>query len=126
MARLAVIIILLNLSFAFAGEVEECRRLAPKYNARAEVRLWDMSRVDLLSEEYAIEVDYSHKWSEAVGQSLYYSLVTEKKPAIVLLVTNPQKESRFIFRLQAVCAKHGIKLFLEQLPNSELEDQEGP
>jgi hypothetical protein len=108
-------------SLLCAGEVEECQRLAAKYNAQAEYRLWDASRVDLLSDEYAIEVDFSHKWSEAVGQSLYYALVTGKKPAIVLLVTNPQKESRFIFRLQAVCAKHGIKLFLEQLPNEELE-----
>jgi hypothetical protein len=32
--------------------------------------------IDCLSPEYAIEVDWSEHWAEAVGQSLYYAAAT--------------------------------------------------
>jgi hypothetical protein len=41
--------------------------------------------VDCLSPEYAIEVDWSEHWAEAVGQSLYYASATGRKPGIILL-----------------------------------------
>ena len=41
--------------------------------------------VDCLSSEYAIEVDWSEHWAEAVGQSLYYASATGRKPGIILL-----------------------------------------
>jgi|SRR5680860_375101 len=41
--------------------------------------------VDCLSPEYAIEVDWSEHWAEAVGQSLYYAGATGRKPGIILL-----------------------------------------
>ena len=73
-----------------------------------------MSRVDFLTKEYAVEIDFARKWPEAIGQSLYYSLVTGKKPAIILLAV-PRKDDRFVYRCQAVCAKHSIKLFVEKV-----------
>ena len=98
-----------------AGEVEECKRLAPKYGAETEVVQWDSSRVDLLNDEYAVEVDWAPKWAEAVGQSLYYSILTEKKPAIILLIKDKKAEMKHIYRCQTVCAKHNIKLILEEV-----------
>lgn len=44
--------------------------------------------VDCLTAEYAIEFDFSHKWAEAIGQSLYYALQTNKKPAIFIICKN--------------------------------------
>ena len=41
--------------------------------------------VDCLSPEYAIEVEWSEHWAEAVGQSLYYASATGRKPGIILL-----------------------------------------
>ena len=41
--------------------------------------------VDCLSSEYAIEVEWSKHWAEAVGQSLYYAVETGRKPGIILL-----------------------------------------
>ena len=38
-----------------------------------------------MSSEYAIEVDWSEHWAEAVGQSLYYAAATGRKPGIILL-----------------------------------------
>jgi len=97
------------------GEVEECQRLAPKYNAKVEVVQWDHTRVDLLNDTYAIEADWSYKWAEAVGQSLYYAELTGKKPAIILLVKDKTKESKYIYRCQTLCVKYNIKLFIEEV-----------
>lgn len=99
-----------------SGEVEECRRIAPKYKATPEFRLWDDTRVDLLNDEYAIEVDYAHKWAEAIGQSLYYSNLTGKKPGIILFVKDIEKERQFVYRLQTVAVKYGITFWIEYIP----------
>jgi len=41
--------------------------------------------VDLLTDEYAIEVEFANKWKQAIGQALWYGLQTNKRPAIVLI-----------------------------------------
>lgn len=96
------------------GEVEQCRRLAPKYDATAEVRLVDDSRVDLINNQYAIEVDWSPKWAEAIGQSIHYSLMSGKDPAVLLLVKDPKEEWRHLVRAARVCGHLGIMLYVEE------------
>jgi hypothetical protein len=95
------------------GELEEVRRLAPAYGAEVEAPQWDNTRIDMLTDTHAIEVDWSAKWAEAIGQSLYYAAVSGKQPGIILLVKQPAAEQRHVFRCQTVCAKHGIKLWIE-------------
>jgi hypothetical protein len=43
------------------------------------------TRVDCITDHLAIEVDWTHKWAEAIGQSLLYAAATEKLPAIILV-----------------------------------------
>ena len=43
-----------------------------------EQSLLDRTRVDCLTDVYAIEVDFAKKWAESVGQSLYYAAMTDK------------------------------------------------
>lgn len=69
------------------------------HNGRVEVELQDKTRVDCLTETYAVEVDFASKWAEAVGQSMHYSAMTGKQPAIVLIIEKPA-EKRFLRRLQ--------------------------
>lgn len=114
-AVLAALGLLLHACPASAGELDECRRLAPKYAAELEVRLWDGTRVDLLTETHAIEVDWPHKWAEAIGQAAYYAELTGKRPGVLLLVRNFQDEARFIYRAQTVCARLDFDLFLEKV-----------
>ncbi len=76
-----------------------------------EQRLLDRTRVDCLTDEYAIEVDFAKKWAESVGQSLHYALMTEKKPAIGLIVRNSKKDERRLKRLKALAEKYHIKIF---------------
>ncbi|MCY4473444.1 MAG: hypothetical protein OXC07_11605 [Kistimonas sp.] len=57
---------------------------------RTEAELDSGQRVDCLTETYAIEMDFAHKWTEAIGQSLQYALLTERKAGIVLILESAQ------------------------------------
>ena len=76
-----------------------------------EQRLLDRSRIDCLTDEYAIEVDFSKKWAESVGQSLYYAHMTEKKPAVGIIVGDTNSDRRNMKRLNVLTKKYGIKIF---------------
>ncbi|OED43519.1 hypothetical protein ACH42_09990 [Endozoicomonas sp. (ex Bugula neritina AB1)] len=54
-----------------------------------EYRLEDGRRIDCLTDTYAIEVEFAHKWPEAIGQSLDYSMLTNKNAGIVLILRKP-------------------------------------
>lgn len=56
-----------------------------------EYRLPDKTRVDCLTDEYAIETDFAEKLYESIGQSLHYARLTGKKAGIQLIV---EKESQ--------------------------------
>lgn len=94
------------------SELQACERLAEKYQAAREVRLSDGCRVDLLSDTEAIEVDWAKKWAESIGQSLYYSIATDR-PAGVILLTRSERDDRYVRRCRAVCDRVGIALHLE-------------
>ena len=61
----------------------------------------DRTRVDCLTDEYAIEFDWGKKWAEAIGQSLYYAKMTGKKPGVAIIIKSP-KEQRYIERIKKV------------------------
>ena len=77
---------------------------------KIEYVLKDRTRVDCLTNEYAIEVDWAKKWAEGVGQSLYYAEMTNKKPAIALIVGS--NDQRYIKRVEVLSKKLNIKLIL--------------
>jgi hypothetical protein len=49
------------------------------HKGQMEVVLPDGTRCDCLTDSLAIEFDFGINWGEAVGQSTYYALQTEKK-----------------------------------------------
>jgi len=57
-----------------------------------EYKLPDKTRIDCLTEEYAIEFDYAKKWAESIGQAKYYAQKTGKKPAVAIIMKSPQDE----------------------------------
>jgi hypothetical protein len=91
-------------------EAQHATQIAEELKGKTEVVLWDRTRVDILTKEYAYEVDWASKWAESIGQSLYYAELTGRKPGIILL--SKKTEGRFIYRAQTVCAKHNIKLIV--------------
>ena len=64
-----------------------------------EYRLPDKTRVDCLTDEYAIEFDFGNKWAESVGQSLYYAKMTGKRPAVALILKK-EKDKRYVDRIK--------------------------
>ena len=55
-------------------------------NGQIEYRLPDKTRCDCLTNTHAVEVEFSQKWAEGIGQALYYSLQTGKRAGIVLIL----------------------------------------
>jgi hypothetical protein len=50
-----------------------------------EFKLDDNTRVDILLDDWACEIDWQSKWAEGIGQSIYYGLKTNRKPLVILL-----------------------------------------
>jgi len=51
-------------------------------------------RIDLLSSEYAIEVDSPENFHEAIGQALHYAKETGKKPAVAFYILEDEPGHR--------------------------------
>ena len=58
-------------------------------------------RVDILTNEYAIEVERADHWKNAIGQSLWYGLQTNRRSGIVLLVLS-QSDYKYFQMLNSV------------------------
>lgn len=69
-------------------------------------------RVDLLSDDYAIEVDKLENFHEAMGQALHYAKETGKKPAIAIFILDHQpgdkEKLQYVTRL---CNHYDIKVW---------------
>jgi hypothetical protein len=87
------------------------RELCNNLNGVMEYRLEDKTRVDCITDEYAIEVDFAKKWAESIGQSLFYAKMSGKKPAVGIII-NSEKESRYLKRLNLIADKYGIEVFV--------------
>ena len=84
--------------------------LCNELDGKMEYVLKDKTRVDCLTDEYAIEVDFAKKWAESIGQSLYYAHMTGKKPAVGLIM-NDDKDKRYYKRLKTLAKQYNIKIF---------------
>ena len=122
MVVMALLVLVVNVlkcgtvpSDQMGNEVSETAKLAEKYHAKTEVRLPDGTRCDLVNDEFAIEVEWPHKWAESIGQSLYYASELKKKPAVLFLTRGPE-DAKYIRRAKAVAQQHGITLYEEKVP----------
>lgn len=106
----ALALLLLTAAPAFA---QTERHYQERYCAGLELEhiLPDRARVDCLSDTHAWEVDFSEKWAEALGQSLYYAAETGLKPAVVLVCrSQPQTCLAHARRLQRAASFWGIPI----------------
>lgn len=81
---------------------------------KVEVRLDDGRRVDCLTQKYAIEMDFARKWPEAIGQSLDYSMLTDKQAGIVLIL-NKESDLQHWKRLEKVVNHYKLPITLWRL-----------
>jgi len=85
-----------------------------------EVVLSDRTRVDCLTDKYAVEADFSHKWAEAIGQSLFYSAMTGKQPGILLILEKPH-ERRYLKRLRRAVEEFNLPIKVWIMRPEDLE-----
>jgi hypothetical protein len=84
---------------------------------KKEVVLVDRTRVDCLTNTHAIEIEFANKWKEAIGQSLHYSLMTDKRAGIVLIMRKPT-DQKYIKSLERVINKNNLLIDLWLIPSS--------
>jgi len=63
--------------------------------AKTEVVMPDGSRCDIVTDEYAIEVDWPNNW-DSLGQSLNYGFQANKKAGIFLIIEAPKDSLRLM------------------------------
>lgn len=76
-----------------------------------EYELPDKTRVDCLTDKYAIEFDFAPKWAECIGQAVYYGAMTNRTPACVLIMERGFLDEKYLNRLQKTAEKTGLKTF---------------
>ncbi len=107
--KILIIFFLFFLQFACEAKMYEKDYVNLYCKGEIEFVLPDKTRVDCLTEEYAIEFDYAKKWAESIGQSLYYSKMTDRKPAVAIIVKKPS-DKKYIMRIYK--AEPNIKVFI--------------
>ena len=66
--------------------------LADHLDADEEVSI-EGGRVDVMTEDLAIEVDWPHKWHEGLGQALHYADATERTGTLALISYSKNPEA---------------------------------
>lgn len=82
---------------------------AARHGGQVEVAMADGTRCDIVQDGYAIEADWAHKWTEGVGQSLWYAMQTGKPAGLLLIVATPADE-RALIRAQSTLAHHRLPI----------------
>lgn len=75
-----------------------------------EYELPDKTRVDCLTDKYAVELDFAPKWAECIGQALYYGKMTGKQPACVLIMERGEKDFKYLRRLRRAVYRKGLDM----------------
>ena len=100
---------------AFAGheflEKEYQAKWCNEAGGIIEYVLPDNTRVDCLLEKYAIEFDFAYKHFEAAGQALYYGIMTDREPGVLLILEHPGKDQKYLNRLLPVAHEYGIRVW---------------
>ncbi len=89
-----------------------------KWDGKQEVRLMDDTRIDCVTKNYAVEFDFAPKWAESIGQSLHYSRMTGKKPAIVLIIED-SSDFKYYNRIVPLCKDYNIALWYMETPKNQ-------
>mgnify|MGYP003132944279 CR=1 FL=1 len=91
-------------------EVVWSKYIADLMGGKAEHRLSDGTRVDVLLPTIAIEVEWIKKWKGGIGQALHYGIMTNRAPCLILLTRGKPREKVYIETAKKVCDKTGIAL----------------
>ena len=82
---------------------------AERVNGKTEVTAGDGTRCDILTKDYAIEVDFARKWGEAIGQSLNYGFQFNRKAGILLILEKPS-DRKHLIRVNSIIQHYDLPI----------------
>lgn len=68
-------------------------------------------RADVITENYAVEVDFLSKWKEGLGQALHYGDATGLVP-VLALITLSRVDDGLLKQIERLCTSKGVKVVL--------------
>ena len=87
---------------------------AAEVGGRTEVTAGDGSRCDILTDSYAIEVDFARKWGEAIGQSLNYGFQFNRQAGIVLILEKPS-DRKHLIRVNSIIQHYDLPIKVREM-----------
>ena len=98
-----------------APEKDWTDALAREMNGQSEVQV-DRGRVDVMTDDYAIEIDFIKKWHEGLGQAIHYGDESTRIGVLALIdgniVHEDLKHMKLLKKIERLCIKKGVKLIL--------------
>lgn len=91
-------------------------RWCSEHDGKIEVVLLDRTRCDCETASHVIKFDFGPKWSEAIGQALYYSLQLNKPAAVVLILEN-EKDYTYWVRLNTTVKHFNLPITTWKIEN---------
>lgn len=115
-----ILLIIVSLALLSTGDAQT--RLHPEkyyqeyfakqlHGSQTESTLDGRTRVGILTNTLAIECDFADKWRESIGQSLYYGMKTDRKPCVMLIMEDYERDLKYLTRLLKVANKYHILVF---------------
>ena len=77
-------------------------KIAKQVHGQREVILDDRTRIDIVTDTEVIEVEFAHKFYEAIGQSAHYCVKSGKKP-VIWLIKESANDQKYIDRCKNLC-----------------------
>lgn len=68
----------------------------------------DYTRIDCLTDTYAVEFDFANKWHESIGQALHYSIMSGKKAKVVLILDEPKAQMTYYKRVKKIGKRYNF------------------
>jgi hypothetical protein len=104
-----LVVLFFGIRYAIAAPADSRERIYQErfcVRMQLEYKFPDGTRADCLSDRYVIEVDFTEKWAESIGQALHYMLwprdlpIGERRAGIILVCRHARE----------ICTDHTVRL----------------
>ena len=103
--------------FAKNPEAFYAKKFCQRRAGALEYRLPNARRIDCLTPVYAIEVDFSNNYLEALGQALTYACFSSKKAGVALILRK-NTDNRYLTELKKVIEYHKLNVKIWIIPSN--------
>jgi len=78
-------------------------------------------RADLLVDGIIYEVEWANNWKHSIGQSLWYSLQTNQRPGIILILRS-SADYKYVIQLNSVLEENDLDNILVRVYPNDFEE----